>query len=473
MTSCVASSVGLRLLCWSDNLRDKTGLVVRTATTGGFIWVLLRKAYANSIGTATPPFPRALPRPFCRALYTVDDKAADKEKDGKTTSLNGRAWSLVYKWLPWSVRMAADRTGTSQKSGLDKLFDSREEKEEVINSIQNKQDEQERRQIRESYRRFQDELSEQAQEVVNPSSERDLLYEKLEKVDKLFKPVRNTREAALDAASLVNLSELGKKKAQGLKTDFLRFNAADFCDKVRIKLSSDVEKRETYGLSHTDWATLGQEVRPYFKSTPVLNFMFGAFEKGQVASKKKRIVREKEVESNSTKSTKPTQLSSFQETDRGELTTVQVEHLLKTLWCHYETNKKQPICFFEFITNPHSFGHTIENIFYASFLIRDGHAKVFLDSEDLPVIEPLEKDTHKSQSQSQTNGKQQVVMTLTPAEWREIVNTYKIEVPLIKPMKQQQQQVLRESNLPNHTVDGHSDAPYEGKGKGKGKAKKG
>ena len=44
--------------------------------------------------------------------------------------------------------------------------------------------------------------------------------------------VQNTREAALDSASLVNISELGKKKAQALKTDFLRFNAADFCDKV-------------------------------------------------------------------------------------------------------------------------------------------------------------------------------------------------------------------------------------------------
>ncbi|GFR77725.1 non-structural maintenance of chromosomes element 4 homolog A-like, partial [Elysia marginata] len=72
----------------------------------------------------------------------------------------------------------------------------------------------------------------QVQEVINPSNEDDLLFEKLQTVDKLFKPVRNTREAALDSASLVNISELGKKKAQALKTDFLRFNAADFCDKV-------------------------------------------------------------------------------------------------------------------------------------------------------------------------------------------------------------------------------------------------
>ena len=29
-----------------------------------------------------------------------------------------------------------------------------------------------------------------------------------------------------------------------------------------------------------------------------------------------------------------------------------------------------PLCYFEFVLNPDSFGQTIENIFYASFLIR-------------------------------------------------------------------------------------------------------
>jgi len=254
------------------------------------------------------------------------------------------------------------------------MFNSKEEEEELRKSIYNRQDEAERRKIREGYRNFMDALNENKEQLIDPSNKDDLLTQKLSTVDSMFKKVKMTREGALDSASLVRLADLSKMKAQALKTDFISFNASDFCDKVRMTVAGDADATADE-LSAQQWIHLGHAVQPFFYRTPVLTFMCGSFERGEVCLRRCK-PKEKEREKETTKqSTKPIQLSSLDETDRGELTTAQVDHLLNTLWSIYEGQDGNPICFFEFVTNPHSFGQTVENIFYASFLVRDGHAQ--------------------------------------------------------------------------------------------------
>ena len=338
------------------------------------------------------------------------------------------------------------------------LFHSKEEEEELRKSIYNRQDEAERRQIREGYRNFMDALNDSKDELINPSSKDDLLTQKLSTVESMFKKVKMTREGALDSASLVRLADLSKMKAQALKTDFISFNASDFCDKVRMTVAGDADVAAGE-LSPQQWVHLGHAVQPFFHRAPVLTFMCGSFERGEVVLRKCRPKekKEKDVTEVGKQSTKPIQLSSLEETDRGELTTAQVDHLLNTLWSIYEDQGGNPICFFEFVTNPHSFGQTVENIFYASFLVRDGHAQITLDEDQLPVIVPIQKEEMRKENDVQ---KHQVVISITQDEWRNIVNTFEIEEALIKPM---------EVSKDNQNIQESSQTPRHGKGKGKGK----
>ncbi|CAL1543895.1 unnamed protein product [Lymnaea stagnalis] len=338
------------------------------------------------------------------------------------------------------------------------FFASQEEANEVFGSIQNPQNEDDRRRIRENYRKLQDDLYDRRQEVINPSDEQDLLTSNVLKVDQMFKEVQTTREGALDSASLANISELGKAKAQALKTDFICFNPTNFCEQVKTVVAGHMVQS---GLTHGNWVTLGKAVHPFFRRTPVLKFMYGSFDRGEVVVKPIRQQREKLKETDDNqKASKPIQLSSFEETDRGELTTAQVEHLLSTLWNVYEKNDEAPICFFEFVVHPTSFGQTVENIFYTSFLVRDGHARVFLDGEDLPVIEPIQKgkgDGHEAKQ------RRQIVLSITPAEWEEIVRTFNIEQPLISGLK-------KLDTLKGGTSAEATPQPtYSGKGKSKAK----
>jgi hypothetical protein len=47
------------------------------------------------------------------------------------------------------------------------------------------------------------------------------------------------------------------------------------------------------------------------------------------------------------------------------------------------------INFFRFVVNPASFGQSVENLFYLSFLTHDGIASLEMDDDDEPILCPF------------------------------------------------------------------------------------
>ena len=51
------------------------------------------------------------------------------------------------------------------------------------------------------------------------------------------------------------------------------------------------------------------------------------------------------------------------------------------------TNEEEPaVNLLDFAINPHDFGQTVENLFYISFLVKEGNAKIVKDAHGLPLL---------------------------------------------------------------------------------------
>jgi non-structural maintenance of chromosomes element 4 len=83
---------------------------------------------------------------------------------------------------------------------------------------------------------------------------------------------------------------------------------------------------------------------------------------------------------------------------------------------------------FDFCVNPKSFGQTVENMFYVSFLIKEGTLGLGFDSRGLPTLGGAEK---KTLEQRQEAPKNQAVFTLDFDMWEAIIESHGIQKSLI------------------------------------------
>ncbi|OAR02807.1 hypothetical protein LLEC1_00213 [Akanthomyces lecanii] len=103
-----------------------------------------------------------------------------------------------------------------------------------------------------------------------------------------------------------------------------------------------------------------------------------------------------------------------------------------------------------FVVNPNSFGQTVENIFYVSFLIRDGRIEIEYDEYDLPALgnlddasipstaantektAPVVREDHENEPSRQGSAKYQAVLSIDMQTWEDIVETLHIKEPMIE-----------------------------------------
>lgn len=168
-----------------------------------------------------------------------------------------------------------------------------------------------------------------------------------------------TRQMRLDADAF-DVDEFMHKVAQSLRTD-RAFDAMD-------------ENAEF------DWTRIGQIAAKHSRRAPVSEHLFGPL---QVTPKHRRATRNTQIEPDA-EQVAPQQ---FDAADMAQSENNETSRLVLDIMRRLEAcSGDEGVNLFHFALNPESFGDSVENLFYISFLIRDGTAAIIETDDGDPML---------------------------------------------------------------------------------------
>ncbi|KAI5362409.1 putative nse4/EID Nse3/MAGE-binding protein [Septoria linicola] len=350
------------------------------------------------------------------------------------------------------------------------------------------QDAEKRRQIKRKSRAMIRKLHENRDDLLKGQA--NGLTEAFNTANQNFKNVKQTSDATMDARYLVDLSTIAKKKAQslvlndtsaGLDVDqfltrciyFMKHRHAYGIDEdeaamqatqrqtqtQRTRHDRDVEEDDEDDEAELEWDVLGRHSCFPFNRRPACpSFLLGPLSvQKKVRAQTQRRARQRQ-DAGPAKNVERIGKEDMAAADPNALTTQ-----CNAIWAHLrrhvkrakeaadqieaeegpmDTDRAAAFCkqhrvsetgspsLFEYVINPASFGQTVENLFYVSFLIKEGNAGVVKDSNGLPTLEPLKPRSVEEQRIQKTT-KNQSVFSLDYATWQQLIEAFDIKEPMI------------------------------------------
>ncbi|KAL8669888.1 MAG: hypothetical protein Q9168_005547 [Polycauliona sp. 1 TL-2023] len=344
----------------------------------------------------------------------------------------------------------------------------------------------ERRAVRKGIRDLSKELTESRAEYLAPTS--DGLVKTLERANEIFATVRQTSDATLDSRLLVSTADLSAKRTtqlnlgdntQGIDIDdfigkcitFMRRGPNDAGAGAAGTQTRRRRRRETDDEDSSpetptgfdegdefDWAWLGSRACfPYNLRPPMPSFLLGPLAV-QKKIRKQTQHRERLQKRDPRDAVRPEEIKAkdLEQAENSNLSTLckNIHRLLQDkTWegqsalngvveasgseTEYTAAAKKhglaengQMSFFPFVINPKSFGQTVENLFYVSFLIRDGDVQVGQSEDTLPTLIPRERRSRDEQQATGTQ-KHQAVFHLDYDTWEDLIDAFDIKDSII------------------------------------------
>ncbi|KAF3072976.1 Non-structural maintenance of chromosome element 4 [Trichoderma lentiforme] len=346
---------------------------------------------------------------------------------------------------------------------------------------------EERRKVQQGFRDLLRDITENSEEYLQGDSHG--LHETILRANELSKQVRQTTEATIDSRLLVSTTDLSYRKtlrltqgslSQGLDVDdfiskcitYMRNGGGITSDQSLELSSTQRQRRRTIHDRSNDndnddvgdegdmmnWAHLGRfACLPYIRRPALPGFLLGPLSVEKKARKAAK--RNAPFRPNSLTETRPEILNVDDLAKKENDLTVICGKILQQLY-KVQADTQQTVAdlitddmddeettrimhqhglrstggidLMRFVVNPKSFGQTIENLFYASFLIRDGRVEIDFDEHGLPALAPVDRESDDTAAIRQATSKHQAILSMDMETWRDIIDTMGIKEPMIE-----------------------------------------
>jgi len=231
----------------------------------------------------------------------------------------------------------------------------------------------------------------------------------------------NVSQARLDIEAFSLLATISHLRIRAVTACSWSFRAADFASRI-VKLLNAEEGNTPDRLTQANKQKLNEIVQPYWNMCVPLCPMLGAIALTKAETipreRKQRQPRMKDAQVASHQQ-RPMRINDIAEEDQNTRVAKHVEFIMDCLKKEYKRSNKQPVPFYNFVIDPKSFSNTVENIFYVSFLIKDGFVALQEDPESgLPTLLVTKKIRNEESLTPSFGAKRQLVVSLDQGIWK-------------------------------------------------------
>lgn len=263
--------------------------------------------------------------------------------------------------------------------------------------------------------------------------------------NQLIDRVQSTSEATLDSRFLSQAAEIGLEKVQKLPFSLHQFGVNDFLGLVKASMALNMISSQSQRNRSSDsvadesahpvgWRAVGRMAACVWRGVASMDFLNGPIHvpakekktRGPSGPRHKEEAPVKEAVG-MTKEAFDTHAATTSATSKN---VIRVAELL--------ANYPEGVPFYAFITDPTDFGRSVENLFYVSFLVSEGSARLWLhddevEGEQVVMIGPLVGDEEEGGNggEEQILPKNQHVFNYSYPQFRRCIKRYQLTEPLI------------------------------------------